>query len=101
MKRLVEGMLKAEKAQGRIDVALVDAAAIRELNRKFRGKNKATDVLSFNYNEGEILGDVIISRAQAKSRGEIKRLVIHGVLHILGYDHGRKMSHAEKIYAQF
>lgn len=110
LEKLVKKILKKEKAIGRIDVTLVDDKEIRKLNRKFRGKNKPTDVLAFPYGEEEILGDVIISKDTArrnakrfgvKYREEIKRLTVHGVLHILGYNHGKKMSHAEEIYQKF
>ncbi len=72
-------------------------AALRKLNRDFLGVDASTDVLSFAAEEdNEYLGDVIISlmraRAQAKSGGhsltdELRLLVIHGVLHLLGQDH--------------
>lgn len=106
-KRLVKAVLEKEKADGTVDVTMVDDDKIRELNKKFRKKDKPTDVLAFAYGGNGILGDVIISRDTARKnarcfgtayREEIKRLVIHGVLHVIGYDHGRKMSHAEKIY---
>jgi probable rRNA maturation factor len=92
--QLVKRIIKGEKARGRIDVSFVSGAKMRALNRKYRNKDKSTDVLSFTYGEGKILGDVFITEKE-------KRLVIHGTLHVLGYDHGRKMSDAEKIYAQF
>lgn len=107
--RLVKRIIKAEKKNGKIDVSFVDDKKIRMLNRKFRKKDKPTDVLAFPYDEGKVLGDVIISRDTTKKnakrygvpyRDELKRLVIHGTLHVLGYDHGRKMSRAEKIYAK-
>lgn len=72
---------------------------IRRANRRFRGKDAATDVLSFPGGEdleGFHLGDVLISvptaRRQARERGhtpelELRRLLLHGVLHCLGYDH--------------
>jgi probable rRNA maturation factor len=69
---------------------------IRELNLRFRGKNKTTDVLSFPSGETDPIGDVAISlgraRAQARERGhsieeEICVLLLHGVLHLLGMDH--------------
>lgn len=102
--------MKAEKAAGKIDLAFIGDEKMREFNRDYRGKDKPTDVLSFAYDSGEIRGDVIISKDTARRdarrfgityREELKRLVVHGVLHILGYDHGRKMTHAEKIYSQF
>jgi len=73
------------------------------LNRRFRGKNLATDVLSFptgaepfEVEDGSHLGDVVISveqaAAQAKANGlsfssEIEQLILHGLLHLCGYDH--------------
>ncbi len=68
---------------------------IRSLNRRFRGKDRATDVLSF-MGHGAGSGDVIISveTAERNARGlgrllgaELERLVLHGYLHLLGYDH--------------
>ncbi len=86
-----------------LSIALVDDADIRELNESWRGKRRATDVLSFSLLEGEgvghrggLLGDVVISvetaarQAAGRHRGldeEIARLLIHGLLHILGHDH--------------
>lgn len=99
------------KADGEVSVALVDDAAIRELNRDYRGKDSPTDVLSFalleeveNDDEPEIyddpspdvLGDIIISLEtavrQAAEYGhslqrEVAFLTAHGMLHLLGYDH--------------
>lgn len=71
--------------------------AMRELNRRYRGKDKTTDVLSFpggETPEGWHLGDVVISLPAARSQApeesagmEIRRLLLHGVLHCLGHDH--------------
>jgi probable rRNA maturation factor len=107
---LVKKIVKREKGKGRVDVSLVNDRMIHALNRRWRHKDKPTDVLAFSYDEaGGILGDVIISRETAAKnakdygatrQAELKRLVIHGTLHVLGYDHGRRMSRAEKIYAQ-
>ena len=75
---------------------------MRELNRTYRGIDRTTDVLSFPQSEGpdfSILGDIIISvdtaRRNAKTHGitlkmELKKLIIHGILHLLGYDHKKK-----------
>jgi probable rRNA maturation factor len=106
---LVKSIIKGEKKAGRIDVSLVDDRTIHRLNKQFRHKDKPTDVLAFPYGPGPMLGDVIISRPTTERnarrfgvtyRQELKRLVIHGALHVLGHDHGRKMSRAEKIYAE-
>jgi probable rRNA maturation factor len=89
----------AAKLYGQVTVLLTSDAAIRRLNRRFRGKDKATDVLSFPAAEAvasEIAGDLAISvptaRRQATEQGhslttEIKVLMLHGLLHLAGYDH--------------
>ncbi len=79
-------------------VCLIDDRAMRALNTKFRGRRKATDVLSFPAGSGgnRFLGDIAISvdtaRKNARREGhsvleEIKLLILHGLLHLLGYDH--------------
>lgn len=71
----------------------------RKLNKKFRGKDKPTDVLSFVYNDPDLLGEVYISlqRADVQARRygvsydeELARLLVHGLLHLFGYDHIKK-----------
>jgi probable rRNA maturation factor len=98
------GVLRALRhARSELSVALVDDAEICELNDGWRGQDRPTDVLSFSLLEGEaqrhrgsLLGDVIISvetaaaQASQRHRGldeEVARLLIHGVLHLLGHDH--------------
>jgi probable rRNA maturation factor len=113
------------RARGTLAIALVTDAEVRALNRRYRGKNEPTDVLSFPADEGSTapdtglrapglrprapgsrrlasgsalrsLGDVVIAtgvaRRQAADAGhtyatEIKVLALHGLLHLLGYDH--------------
>lgn len=79
-----------------LSVFLTGDDEIRELNRKYRKKDKATDVLSFPLDDPYMLGDVVISveraAAQADTFGvtmdeEIARLLVHGILHLAGYDH--------------
>jgi probable rRNA maturation factor len=86
-----------------LSIALVDDATIADLNARYRGESRATDVLSFSLVEGEyvdrggnLLGDVVISvetavlQARRAHRGldaEVARLLIHGTLHLLGHDH--------------
>jgi len=87
---------------------------MRELNLKYRDNNRTTDVLSFPQ-EGELLGDILISvdKATAQSEeldhtfgDEVRRLVVHGILHLLGYDHkklqeARLMEEKEKEILEF
>ena len=84
------------RAGGHVTVAIVSDARVRALNRRFRKKDSATDVLSFPSGERGHLGDVVIAagvaRRQAREAGhslqtEIRVLALHGLLHLLGYDH--------------
>ena len=86
------------RARGTMTVAIVPDAEVRRLNRKYRRKNSATDVLSFPSGEPGDLGDVVIAagvaRRQAREAGhtaevEYRILALHGLLHLLGYDHER------------
>ena len=77
-------------------IAFVSDSNIRKLNQQFRNIDKSTDVLSFPADEKDNLGDIAISvqtaAAQAKENGltfenEIAQLILHGLLHLSGYDH--------------
>lgn len=100
------------EANSAMSVSLVGDAAIRALNRDTRGKDKETDVLSFPmYEPGEehvgeerFVGDVVISIDTARRQAaeydaplqrELERLLIHGVLHLLGHDHMEPEERAE------
>lgn len=95
-----------------LSILVVDDRAMLRLNRAWRGRDSATDVLSFPHvgpAAGRLLGDVVISldtaRRAARSAGrtlggELDRYLAHGILHLLGYDHhraadARRMSAAE------
>jgi len=85
-----------------LSISFIDDVKMRELNRTYRQIDRTTDVLSFPQDGGSdftLLGDVIISldtaRRHSKSYGvtlheELKKLIIHGVLHLLGHDHKKK-----------
>jgi probable rRNA maturation factor len=84
------------KSEPSATIAFVSDKRIRELNRQFRGIDKATDVLSFPAEEKLNLGDIAVSvdtaAVQAKENGltlegEIAQLILHGLLHLCGYDH--------------
>ena len=112
-------------ARCELSVAIVDDAAIRALNRAWRAKDRPTDVLSFSQLEepgarppdpaaiknepATILGDVVISidtaLAQARDyritpRERLRALLIHGILHLIGYDHERSPADARRMYAR-
>jgi probable rRNA maturation factor len=72
-----------------ISIAIIDDATMRALNRRFRRKNKTTDVLTF---PEEIVISIDQARRQARAEKhslatEVRYLIVHGVLHALGYDH--------------
>jgi probable rRNA maturation factor len=95
---------------GEVAVLITSSQQIQQLNRRFRGKNKPTDVLSFPREDG---GDIAISAEIAQSNAqrfrhstaaEIKVLILHGMLHLAGYDHeadnGRMQKREAKLRAQ-
>jgi probable rRNA maturation factor len=99
----VRAMRAMDAAKEAVTIVFVSDAAIRKLNREFRGRDQVTDVLSFPNqaepfeieNRGQ-LGEVVISvqraAVQAKQNGltfsnEVEQLILHGLLHLCGYDH--------------
>jgi probable rRNA maturation factor len=100
-----------------LSVALVHDDEMHRLNRDYRGKDRTTDVLAFALREGEatalqepgLLGDVVVSvpaaARQALERGhsvehELRELLVHGILHLLGYDHERSPSEARRMFGK-
>ena len=87
------------RARGGVSIAIVSDNVMRTLNHQFRGKDRVTDVLSFTPSESapaNLLGDLAIARGlatrQARRHGhplrvELRILALHGLLHLLGYDH--------------
>ena len=113
-KRLHDGLNAVARLHGlddmtEVDITIVDDEEIHTLNREYRNVDRPTDVLSFALDEGEedepelidgpeehLLGDIIISAETAQRQGEefghglereIVYLAVHGLLHLLGYDH--------------
>lgn len=103
-REFAEEALKVVPAEGAgVTVAFVSDRAMRALNTRWRGKSGTTDVLSFpsgqeefEKGEGASLGDVVISAEQAARQaakhglnfeGEVAQLILHGLLHLCGYDH--------------
>jgi probable rRNA maturation factor len=111
----VNATLKHESSDGGVTVVLTDDAQLHQLNRDYLGVDAPTDVLSFPASEMDpetgdrYLGDILISipRAgeQAKAAGhplesEVQLLVVHGTLHLLGYDHAEPDEKARMWKAQ-
>jgi len=117
VKRISEKVLKQEKRQGDVSIVFVDAKKMQSLNKKYRGENKVTDVLSFS--QGSIvseffnlpngyfeLGEIIVCLTKVKKNAqefksdfekELGWVIIHGILHILGYDHEKSEKQAERM----
>ncbi len=103
LKKTVKKILKKEgKNDCNVSIALVDEKKIKEINKKYRKKEKVTDVLSFSYCESDgfckdcMLGEIIICPSQVKKeKKELTEVLIHGVLHLLGYDHEKNKKETE------
>lgn len=93
-KYFLSNALKVARIKGEVNLLFSDDKYIRELNKKFRNKNKATDVLTFPVGDIEDGGDIIISYEWVKNRYEEKnikrtiiKLIIHSILHLRGVHH--------------
>ncbi|MBI5222516.1 MAG: rRNA maturation RNase YbeY [Candidatus Magasanikbacteria bacterium] len=106
IKRLVRKILTRFKGLNKsLSIQFVSERKIRELNRKYRGVDEVTDVLSFGL-DGDDLGDIFICYPQIKKqariyqvtvREEAARMLTHGVLHLLGFEH-RKKTEKQKMF---
>ena len=99
------------KVSGELEINIVGDAEIKDLNFRYRGKNKATDVLSFAWQEDKLikssnLGQIYICYPQIERQAkefkvavkeEFVRMLAHGFLHIIGYNHEKKKD-AEKMF---
>lgn len=79
-----------------VELLLVDSSQMKKLNYQFRGKNRPTDVLSFESDQRDLLGSIVIDLETAKDQAkdyrhshaqEVRELFLHGLLHLLGMDH--------------
>jgi len=89
-------ILREESAEGLVNVILCPDEQVRTLNRDYRGLDKVTDVLSFEWHAEGILGEIYIAEAQIKKqaprylnsfKAELRRMYVHGLLHLCGHDH--------------
>jgi len=107
IKKVVFFVLENLKKNGSVSVHFIGDKRIKSLNKKYRGKNTITDVLSFGMGDsrgiffsGDDLGDIFVCVPQIKKQAkrnrvsflqELYRILIHGLLHLLGYDHIKKI----------
>ncbi|MDP2820669.1 MAG: rRNA maturation RNase YbeY [bacterium] len=122
--KIIKLVLGAEKKQGQISVVLVDSQEIKKINKKYRGKNEITDVISFSNKDvknkfflpekEKELGEIFLCPKELKKiareagtdfNSELIKSFIHGILHLLGYGHKNKkeslkMERKEKKYFQ-
>jgi len=122
LKKVAQKVLKEEgKSETDLSIALIGQGRIRELNRRYRGKNRATDVLAFGQGSAfakeksrfilpsskELgLGEIVICLREVKKNTkrfgstfekELATCLIHGILHLLGYDHEKDEVAAKKM----
>lgn len=104
------------RSEAELSILITDDEEIWSLNHTYRGVDRPTDVLSFSQLEGEgpgtapqLLGDVVISSETAQKQAlelehpvqvEMKRLLVHGVLHLLGFDHEKDEEGARVMRAE-
>ena len=105
VKGVAKKVLKGEnRKEIDLSIAFVGEARMRKLNKKYRGKNKVTDVLSFGQGLNEIVVCLREIKKNAKTynstfKKELARVLIHAILHLSGYDH-KKMQDKEEYYVK-
>lgn len=92
---LAEGVTDTE-----LSISLVTPEEMAELHQRYMGEGGPTDVLSFSQNDDGLLGDVVVCPAVAAEQNldalaEIRLLLVHGILHLLGYEHEREEDRTE------
>lgn len=96
--RVLRSELPKASQRGSVNLVFCENTHIRDLNKRFRKLDKVTDVLSFVYSEPDVFGEIYIATAKAKVQAprwknsfyeELRRLVVHGSLHLAGFDHMR------------
>lgn len=103
LKGVAKKVLKGEdRKEVGLSIVFVGQGKMRKLNKKYRGKNKVTDVLSFDNGLNEIvicLREVKKNAKRFKStfKKELARVLIHGILHLLGYEHEKNKKEAKKM----
>jgi probable rRNA maturation factor len=94
--KFLEEIMKKQNVKLPFNIVLTSNEEIQRLNRDFRAKDRITDVLSFPWEEEDFLGEIYISIPQVAKQApdfgatfeqELQRVSLHGVLHLLGYDH--------------
>lgn len=103
---VIDFTLKKMESNGLLNIILINDDVMHSMNKLYRGIDRTTDVLSFAFNDNKridteinMLGDIYISIPKMKSQAieyghsekrELSFLVVHGILHLLGYDHMKK-----------
>lgn len=99
LKKLSPVIFKEFKKSGKISIAFVSGDTIKKINKKYRKKDKTTDVLTFVLGDGDYLGEILLSyediKIRAKAGGKTilataVYLIVHGACHIFGYTHKKK-----------
>ena len=110
-KPVVSQIVNDHQCHGDINFILCTNETIKSINNEFRKQNKVTDVISMEWNTKDILGEIYIAEAQVKKQAnryqisyyrELLRMIIHGTLHLAGFDHikakDRKLMRSQEDY---
>ena len=113
LEKTAQAILESESVRSfNLSIALVGPARMKKLNKKYRGKNRTTDVLAFGSDQKlssvfqKEIGEIIICLQEVKKNAkrfnlsfkkELTRVLIHGILHLLGYDHEISKKEAKKM----
>ena len=113
LEKTAQAVLESESVRSfNLSIALVGPARMKKLNKKYRGKNRTTDVLAFGSDQKlfsvfqKEIGEIVICLQEVKKNAkrfnlsfkkELTRVLVHGILHLLGYDHEISKTEAKKM----
>ena len=106
-KKLIQKGISKKRLSKNLNLAFVSSYKMRNLQKRFRGKTHVTDILSFAPSFSEDLGDLVLCvdkiKGQSKAhkltfKQELSYLLIHGILHLLGFEHEKSKKGAKKMY---
>jgi probable rRNA maturation factor len=119
VKKFIGKILEQEKKKGNISLAFIGPGRMRKLNRRYKGKNRVTDILSFpemevtfgrfkvgGFKKTKELGEIVVCLREVKKNSkrennpfekELARVIVHGVLHLFGYHHEKSEKETERM----
>ncbi len=96
-KNIAQNVLKKEGFEKKISIVFIKESEIKKINKQYRNKDNPTDVLSFDYGE-VIVCPEFVKKNSSDYNKELVRVFLHGILHLIGYDHEKSQKEAKIMF---